>query len=156
MTVSDVDWDVAELTRALIDNNWGTLAESAGPTKPGKIELLSEDADGEPRKGVDYTNEYILVSETSSRGQEYIDGPRDVVDLNAVAFVEVSTPKSRSRREELWSEMLVLAEYARKQRQGTPGGWDTVDVSSATIDDEVFNWWTFEMQWSYSAEARTL
>lgn len=156
MTVSDVDWDVAELTRTLIDDNWGSLAESAGPSKPAHIELLSEDEDGNPRKGVDYTEEYILVSETSQRGQEYIDGPRDVVDLNAVAFVEVSTPQSRSRREELWSEMLVLAEYARKRREGTPGGWDTVDLSASTIDDEVFNWWTFEAQWSYSAEARTL
>ena len=115
MTVSDVDWDVASLTRDLIDSNWGSLAESSGPAKPANIELLSEDNDGEPRKGVDYTEEYVLVSETSNRGQEYIDGPRDVVDLSAVAYVEVSTPQSRSRREEMWSEMLVLAEYARKR-----------------------------------------
>jgi len=156
MTVSDVDWDVAELTRTLIADNWGSLPESSGPSEPAHIELLSEDSDGNPRKGVDYTEEYILVSETSSRGQEYIDGPRDVVDLSGVAFVEVSTPQSRTRREELWSEMLVLAEYARKRRAGTPGNWDTVDFTAATIDDEVFNWWTFEAQWEYSAEARTL
>lgn len=156
MTVTDVDWDVAGLTRDLIDAEWGNQPDSTNPTKPENIELLSEDADGNPRKGVDYTEEYILVSETSSRGRTYIDGPMDVVDLDAVAFVEVSTPQGRSRREELWSELLVLAEYARKRREGTPGGWDTVVVDGATIDDEIFNWWTYEMEWSYRAEARTL
>ncbi|AGM11209.1 hypothetical protein M197_gp44 [Haloarcula hispanica tailed virus 2] len=156
MTVSDVEWDVASETRDLIDNNWGTLPESAGPTKPAHIELWSEDEDGNPRKGVDYTEEYILVSETSNREQTYIDGPRDAVDLSAVAFVEVATPQSRSRREELWSELLVIAEYARKKNEGTPGGWDTVDVSGATINDQIFNWWAFELSWDYSAEARTL
>lgn len=156
MVVTDIDWDVAALTRDLIDNQWGALPDSQNPTKPANIELLSEDADGNPRKGVDYTEEYILVSETSTRGQTYIDGPRDVVDLDASAFVEVSTPQGRSRREELWSELLVISTYARKRSAGTPGGWDTVVVDGATIDDEIFNWWTYELEWSYRAEARTL
>jgi len=156
MTVSDVDWDVAELTRTLIDDNWGTLTDSADPPKPAHIELYSEDENGNPRKGVDYTEEYILVSETSNREETYIDGPREAVDLSGVAFVEVATPQSRDRREELWSELLVLAEHARKRREGTPGGWDTVDVSGATINDQVFNWWAFELSWDYEAEARTL
>jgi hypothetical protein len=156
MTVSDVEWDVASLTRSFIDSNWGSLPESAGPEKPQHIELWSEDADGNPRKGVDYTEEYVLVSETSQREQTYADGPRDVVDLSAVAFTEVATPRSRTRREELWSELLLLAEHARKRRAGTPGGWDTVDVSGATINDQIFNWWAFELQWDYEAEGRTL
>ena len=156
MTVTDIDWDVAALTRDLIDTNWGTLPDSANPPEPAHIELLSENNDGRPRKGVDYTEEYILVSETSTRSQEYIDGPMDVVDLSASAFVEVSTPESRQRREELWQELLTISEYARKRSEGTPGDWDTVIVDGATIDDEIFNWWTYEMEWSYSAEARTL
>lgn len=156
MTVSDVNWDVAELTRTLIDDNWGSLPESDSPDKPAHIELWSEDQEGRPRKGVDYTEEYILVSETSNREETYIDGPREAVDLSAVAFVEVATPESRTRREELWAELLVLAKHARKRREGTPGGWDTVDVSGATINDQVFNWWAFELSWDYRAEARTL
>jgi hypothetical protein len=156
MTVTDVDWDVAGLTRDLIDAEWGTRPDSQGPAKPAHIELLSEDADGNPRKGVDYTEEYVLVSETSTRGQTYIDGPRDVVDLDAAAFVEASTPAGRERREELWLELLTISEYARKRDAGTPGGWDTVVVDGATIDDEIFNWWTYEMEWAYRAEARTL
>jgi len=156
MTVSDLEWDVADLTRRLIDTNWGNLPESAGVEKPAHVELWSEDNDGNARKGVDYTEEYVLVSETSERSQEYIDGPREAVDLSATAFVEVATPRGRSRREQLWSELLVLAEYARKRSEGTPGNWDTVDVSGATINDQAFNWWAFELSWDYSAEARTL
>lgn len=156
MTVSDVDWDVAKLTRDFIDNNWGTLAESQSPPKPANIELRTEDSDGNPRTGVDYTEEYVLVSETANRDQSYVDGPRDVVDLSAVAYVEAATPESRSRREEMWTELLVLSEHARKRSDGTPGGWDTVDINTVTIPDDAFNWWAFEFQWTYSAEARTL
>lgn len=158
MAVFSVDWDVAELTRAFIDTHWGTLADSTGPTKPPNIELVTEDSDGNPRKGVDYTEEYILVVETGERTTEYIDGPRDAADLAASCQIEVSTPQSRDRREELLGEMQVLAKGARKRAAtpGTPGDWDTADLDATAVDDEVFNWWTVEATWRYRAEARTV
>lgn len=158
MVVTDVEWDVASEVRDYIDSNWGALAGSAGPSKPAHIELRTEDEDGNPRKGVDYTQEYILVVETGDRDQEYVDGPRDVVDLQASCQMEVSTPQSRARREALFTEMLVLQEGARKKAAtpGTPGGWDTATLDTTTVDDEVFNWWTFEGTWTFRAEARTL
>ena len=152
----DVDWDVAELTRSFIDTNWDNHPRATGAAKPANIELLTEDADGNARKGVDYTEEYVLLVETGTRDYEYVDGPRDVVDPGATCQFEASTPQSRSRREEIWSELLALAEYARKRSAGTPGNWDTVDLNAATVDDEVFNWWTLEGEWVYTAEARTL
>lgn len=156
MTVASIDWDVAGITRDLIDNQWGQLPASAGPTKPAHIELFSEDSSGNARTGVDYTEEYILVSETGDRTREYSDGPRDVVDLGASAHLEASTPQGRTRREAIWAELLVIAEYARKRSQGTPGDWDTVDVTAAPVDDQVFNWWSLEMTWNYSATGRVL
>lgn len=158
MAVFRVDWDVAELTRSFIDTNWGTLADSDGPSKPANIELVSEDADGNPRKGVDYTEEYILVVETGDRNTEYIDGPRDVADLRASCNLEISTPQSRTRREALHDELQVLAKGARKRAgtPGTPGEWDTATLDAATVDDEVFNWWSIEATFTYEAEARTV
>lgn len=156
MTVTSINWDVAKLTRDFLDNNWGTAPSSTNASKPANIELLSEDQAGNARKGVDYTEEYILVVETGDRQREYADGPRDVVDLGATCNMEVSTPQSRSRREALWDELLALVEYARKRSEGTPGDWDTVSMTAAPVDDEVFNWWTLEMEWQYEAEARTI
>lgn len=154
--VVDVDWDVAELTRQFIADNWGNHPRATGAAKPAHIELLTEDEDGNARKGVDYTEEYVLLVETGTRDYEYVDGPRDVVDPGATCQFEASTPEGRARREEIWNELLALAEYARKRAEGTPGNWDTVDLNAATVDDEVFNWWTLEGEWQYSAEARTL
>jgi len=156
MPLFRVDWDVAELTRQFIDTHWGTLADSDAPEKPANIELVSEDEDGNPRKGVDYTEEYILVSETSQRGQEYIDGPRDVVDPAASCNFEASTPQGRARREEIWNELLALAEYARKRSEGTPGNWDTMNLNAATVDDEAFGWWSIEGEFQFEAEGRTI
>lgn len=153
---TDVQWDVADLTRQFIDDNWGQAPQSTGAAKPAHIELLTEDEDGNPRKGVDYTEEYILIAETGSRERPYVDGPRDVVDPSASCNFEASTPQGRARREEIWSELLALVEYARKRSEGTPGNWDTVDLNAATVDDEVFNWWTLEGEWQYQAEARTI
>lgn len=155
MTV-DVQWDVAALTRQFIADNWGNHPRTTGVAAPDHVELYSEDADGNPRKGVDYTNEYVLVTETGDRGQEYVDGPRDVVDPSASCNLEASTPVSRARREEMWGELLALAEYARKRSEGTPGNWDTVSIDGAPVDDETFGWWSLEVTWAYSAEARTL
>lgn len=155
MTVN-VEWDVAKLTRDFIDANWGSTPRSTNAAKPQHIELLTEDSDGNPRKGVDYTEEYILVNETGSREQPYVDGPRDVVDPSASCNFEASTPQGRARREEIWNELLALAEYARKRSEGTPGNWDTMTMNAATVDDEMFNWWSIEGEWQFEAEARTL
>lgn len=154
--VVNVEWDVAELTRSFIETNWGSHPRTTGVAQPANIELLTEDSDGNARKGVDYTEEYVLLVETGTRDYEYVDGPRDVVDPGATCQFEASTPQGRSRREELWGELLALMEYARKRSEGTPGNWDTVDLNAATVDDEVFNWWSLEGEVLYSAEARTL
>lgn len=151
-----VDWDVARLTVEFIRDNWGSTPRSTGVAQPANIELLTEDENGNPRKGVDYAQEYILVNETGSREQPYIDGPREVVDPSASCNFEASTPQGRGRREELWAELLALAEYARKRSEGTPGNWDTVDLNAATVDDEVFNWWSIEGEFQYQAEARSI
>jgi len=156
VTVTNLTWDVAALTRDFVDQEWGQAPASTAAAKPAHVELLSEDEDGQPRKGVDYTEEYVLVAETGSRERPYSDGPREVVDPSASCQMEVSTPEGRSRREELWSELVALAEYARKRSEGTPGGWDTVTMNAATVDDEVFGWWTLEIEWQYSAEGRTI
>jgi hypothetical protein len=31
-----------------------------------------------------------------------------------------------------------------------------VTLNAATVNDEVFNWWTLEGEWQYEAEARTI
>jgi hypothetical protein len=147
---------VARLTRDFVADNWDAHPRATGASEPANIELKTEDAQGQARKGVDYTEEYVLVLETGSREQEYVDGPLDVVDPAASCLMEVSTPESRARREELYRELLGLARYARKRRAGAPGGWDTVTLTTATVDDEVFGWWTLEMEWQFEAEARTI
>lgn len=152
MPITDLDWDVASLTRDYIDTNWDTLADSTGAAKPANIDLRQD------KKGVDYTNEYILVSETSTRNEEYIDGPRDVKDASASAFVEIATPQGRDRLHEMWQEMVVLSEGARKRSgtPGTPGDWDTVVTDGVTLPDDMFNWWAMEMEWRYEVNARTI
>jgi len=149
--IDGLDWDVGTLTRDFIDTNWDSLTDSTGAAKPGNIDLRQD------RKGVDYTNEYVLVSETSTRTEEWVDGPRDVKSGTASAFVEVATPQSRARLDELWSELVVLAEGARKRSAtpGTPGDWDTVDTDAVTIPDDAFNWWAMEMEWRYEVQSRT-
>mgnify|MGYP006280344523 CR=1 FL=1 len=153
---ADVEWDVALLTVEFLRDNWNSHPRATGAAQPANIELLTEDEDGNPRKGVDYTEEYILVNETGSREQPYIDGPREAVDPSASCNFEASTPQGRARREEIWTELLALAEYARKRSEGTPGNWDTVDLNAATVDDEVFNWWSIEGEFQFSAEASTI
>jgi len=150
--IAGLEWDVATLTRDYIDTNWGSIAETTGAAKPANIDLRQD------KKGVDYTNEYILVSETSTRNEEYIDGPRDVKDASASAFVEVATPQDRARLHEMWDELVVLAEAARKRSAtpGTPGNWDTLSTDGVTLPDDAFNWWAMEMEWRYDVEARTI
>ena len=152
----DVEWDVADLTRQFLVEKWGSVPGSTGAAEPANIELLTENASGQARKGVDYTQEYILLSETGRRDREFVDGPREVVDVVATCQFEASTPESRERREAIWQELLALVSYARKRSAGTPGNWDTVDLRAATVDDEVFGWWALEGEWEYSAEARTV
>ena len=153
--LADVEWDVAEETRAFIDSEWAT--HNVGITKPDVIRLVSEDEHGDPVKGWDPAGlEYVLVNETDTRGFSYSDGPRDVVDPAAVCFVTVTTYESRERREELWQSMMRLAVAARKRSEHTPGNWDTVDVAGNAVPDEFFNYWQFEMEWRYVAHSRTL
>jgi len=151
-----VEWDVAQEVVDYLRANWGTAPQSTGAAQPEHIELLTENTDGNARKGVDYTEEYILVNETGSREYPYVDGPREVVDPAASCNFEASTPQSRARREELWSELLALAEYARQRAEGTPGNWDTMDLNAATVDDEVYGWWSIEGEFQFSAEGRTV
>lgn len=142
--VSDVEWDVATLTRDLIDNNW-----SDGVRKPNYIELVTEDSQGNARKRVRRSNEYIHVAEEQERNLEYSDLFRSTRDLSASCYVELSTPESRQRREELFAEIERIG-VAHRKRPDTPGGWDDVTMTAQVIDDENFGWWMASISFSYT------
>lgn len=146
MGIGTPDWDVAGVSRDYIDNNWPT----EGGTKPANIVLSSE------HKGVDYTEEYILVSETGERARTYSDLQRNHYDADSVAFIELATPESRDRREEMWDGILEVATQMRKRSASLPGNWDTMDVDGAPINDDAFNWWAMEVTFAFNAVSRTL
>lgn len=146
MGIGTPDWDVAKVSRDYISNNW----PSVGGTKPENIVLASN------HKGVDFTQEYILVSETGERGRTYSDLQRNHYDADSVAFIEVATPESRSRREEMWDGMLQIGKEMRKRSASLPGNWDTMDVDGAPINDDAYNWWAMEITFAFNARSRKL
>lgn len=152
----NVTWDVAPLTLDYIDDNWGEFDESDNPSKPEKIRLVSEDEDGNPKKGWDPASyDYVLISENESRNVTPVDGPRETYNLSASVNVRITTPKSRARRTAMWEELLLLALKARKRRLETPGNWDTMTLEPQTVPDDNFNFWLFEGAWLYEAKGRT-
>jgi hypothetical protein len=144
MSVSDVEWDVASLVRDLIDENW-----SDDVREPDYIELVTEDEQGNARKRVRRTNEYIHVAEEQERGLEYSDIFRDARNLSASCYVELSTPESRQRREELFAEVERIGVEHRK-RPDTPGGWDDITMNAQVIDDENFGWWMASITFNFT------
>lgn len=154
MSVSSVDWDVAKLTKELIEDNW----KSSNVDKPQYIELRTEDDEGSTRKRVRRHNEYILVAEESERGMEYSDIFWNSRNLNASCYVEISTAKSRKRREELLEEVERIAVNSRTRGEsiGTPGGWDNLQINVTVIDDENFGWWVAEVTFNYAKRKDSL
>lgn len=147
MSISSVEWDVANLSKDLIEENW----ESSNASKPQYIELRTEDDDGNTRKRVRRHNEYILFAEQQERGMEYSDIFWNTRNLNAACFAEISTAKSRARREEILAEVerIVVASRTRNSDIGTPGGWDNLQMEVSVIDDENFGWWVAEVTLTY-------
>lgn len=143
--VSDVEWDVASLTRDLIDEKW----DDDSVRKPEYVELVTEDDRGNARKRLRRSNEYILVAEEQERGLEYSDIFRSTRDLSASCYVELSTSDSRSRREEIFSEIERIGVENRK-RPETPGGWDDITMSAQVVDDENFGWWMANITFNYT------
>lgn len=148
MSVSSVDWDVAKLTKNLIDEKW----KKENTSKPQYIDLRTEDSDGSTRKRIRRHNEYILVAEESERGMEYSDIFWNSRNLTAACYVELSTAESRERREQMLEEVERIAVNARTRNEsiGTPGGWDNLQIQATVIDDENFGWWVAEVTFNYA------
>jgi hypothetical protein len=155
--------DVTALTRSFLDTHWpdgeaGDLPPDSGIERPDFIELRTENEAGQARKGVDYTNEYVLVAETSERGHEYADLELFSVNYDAACFIEIATPRSRDRREDLWTAVRRVCEGGRKRSSdpGTPGDWDTLEIRGVPVNDSTFGWWAMECTVGYRADSRTL
>lgn len=154
MSVSSVDWDVAKLSRDLIDDNW----DASNADKPQYIELRTEDSDGSTRKRIRRNNEYILVAEESDREMEYSDIFWNSRNLSASCFIELSTAHSRERREEMLAEVERIAVNARTPNEsiGTPGDWDHLQIQATVIDDENFGWWVAEVTFTYAKKKESI
>ena len=150
MTFTDVDWDVAELTRDLIDDNWEKNRSGREETveRPDKIELRTETNDERYRSRVQRGTEYVLVSETSDRQMEYADIFWESQNYDAVAFVEFSTAAGRDRFEAVFEEIGEIGVRHRK-RPKTPGNWDNLMLRSTKMDDENFHLWVGTFTFSY-------
>lgn len=145
---ASVTWDVADITKDLIDNNWDTN----NADKPQYIELRTEDSDGDTRKTVRRHNEYILFAEEGERGTEYSDIFWNTRDLTAGCYAELSTAESRARRNELFGEVerITVDSRTRNSTIGTPGGWDVLQMNANFIDDENYGWWVAEIHFMYT------
>lgn len=154
MSVASVDWDVAKLSKNLIDNNWDTNNAS----KPQYIELRTEDDDGNTRKRVRRHNEYILCAEEQERTMEYSDIFWNTRTLTASCFLELTTAKSRQRREDMLAEVERIAVAARTRNEsiGTPGGWDNIQMEVMVTDDENFGWWVAEVTFTFTKRKDTV
>lgn len=154
MSVSSVEWDVASLTKDLIEDNW----DSSNAEKPQYVELRTEDEEGNARKKIRRHNEYMLFAEQQERGMEYSDLFWDTRTLNATCFAEVSTAHSRQRREELIAEIerIAVASRTRNESIGTPGNWDNLRMEVTVIDDENFGWWLAEITFNYEKKKESL
>lgn len=158
-TMADaVTWDVAPLTKNYLDNNWGSLSASSGPSRPDIFRLFSEDENGNPVKGWDPAGqEYVLVKEVDeTRLIEPVDGPRDVFNLTAHAQIRVTTPSSRARRTAMTDEVLTLWENVRKRSSQSLGSWDTITLEPVSVPDEMFNFWMSEWTWVFEKKGVVL
>lgn len=151
-----VDWDVATITKEIIDSSWDADADLDAGDQP-RTELLTEDNDGKARQRVRRNaNEYILVHEPGEREMEYSDLFMSAEDKSALVSIEASTADSRDRRDVLFRELKRIANEHRK-RPDTPGNWDTLQIQTAnTFDDTNFGWWVVEMSMIYSRDSDLL
>lgn len=153
--MADPDRDVARLTRDLIDAEW-----LPGLVKPDTIRLRTEDEMGEATKGVSASvGEYILVSETQERSDEWTAG-RNCLNFDDACFLEFATNDSRDRREEVFRELMRIARRNRDRREAASHGdnlgeWDSLDVTTTIPDEGTFGFWVIEQTWSFSADLRT-
>lgn len=154
MSVASVEWDVAKLTKGLIEDNWDTT----NADKPQYIELRTEDDSGTTRKRVRRHNEYILFAEQQERGMEYSDIFWNTRTLTTACYAEISTAESRERREEILAEVERIAVEARTRNEsiGTPGGWDNIKMEVTVTDDENFGWWVAEVTFNYTKRKDTV
>jgi len=153
--VTDPDWDVATVTRDLLrdplQNGTSTFGDRTGVTNiPDDHVLLGHT---EASKGIDYTEEYILIREVGERGVTWRYVDMSGYDADAFAIVEAATPESRGRREEIWTEIFEVASTYRKRRSGLPGAWGTLAFDGAPFNDEAFRWWAMEVGFAYSKRA---
>jgi len=150
--MAEVDWDVATLTRDLIDNNWDSPGN--GIDKPAKVELLTEDDTGKARQKVRRnSSEYVLVYEPGERDISSADIFHASEDLSAMCAIEASTQNGRARREEIFSELkrIINAHRKRSLDTPTPGNWDKLNIQTANpFDDTNFGWHVVEMTVEYS------
>lgn len=149
--MTDPDWDGATLIRDMIRTEFTSHTGCADV--PDERIVLKNTESG---KGVDYTQEYILVQETGERGFEYRYLDMSGYDANVTVQVEMATPESRDRREAMWAELVEIAKNNRKRSEGTPGDWDTLTLDGAPFDDEAFNWWAMECVFLFDANARPI
>lgn len=150
--MADVNWDVATLTRDLIDDNWDSPGN--GIDKPAKVELLTEDDTGKARQRVRRnSSEYVLVYEPGERDISSADIFHESEDKSAMCAIEASTQEGRERREEIFTEVKRIVNAHRKRSLPTPppGNWDKLNILTANpFDDTNFGWHVVEMTVEYS------
>lgn len=156
--MADVDWDVATLTRDLLDAQWDSPGN--GIDEPDKIELLTEDNTGKARQKVRRnSSEYILTYEPGERNVEFADIFWESEDESAMCAIEASTQKGRARREEIFKEIkrIINAHRTRSEDTPTPGNWDTLEIQTANpFDDTNFGWHVVEMTVEYSRHSNLI
>jgi len=145
------DWDVATIIRDLMQNDPNDFGDVTGvPTIPDDRVVL---ANTEATKGVDWTQEYVLIRETGERGKAWRYLNLSAYDADAFVTLETATPASRPRREEIWSEIEQIGTDNRKRRDGLPGNWGWLEVDGVPIDDEAFNFWAMEVGFAFHKRA---
>lgn len=140
--MDSVNWDVATVTRDMIQSGWSNT--NIDPTiqridKAKRVNVASDD--------------YVIVSDAADRDVSVESITRETYDYAAVARVQVKSA-DRSRRDEIWKEVVSIAQQNNKRSDGTPGSWDTLDVATTAVrGDEQFNTFTAEIEFRYSSSS---
>jgi hypothetical protein len=146
------DYDVGALTRDLLDNNWNTN----NTDRPDIIRLTTEDNSGNHTKGIPNpaTSDYIRVHQEGEATVEY-QAQRLSRDISMAAFLNWNTPDSRTRFYDMFDEIDRILQNAKRRRDNTPGGWDTVDVSYTINGGERTKYWQGSATVTYHKYAMT-
>lgn len=152
--MADVNWDVATIIRDLMRNDPNDFGDVTGVTNipDGRVVLGNTEAG----KGVDYTQEYILVRETGERGKAWRYLNLSAYDADAIVTMEAATPTGRTRREEIWSEIEAIGENNRKRSLGLPGNWGWLEFDGVPIEDDAFNFWAMEVVFAFHKRAEPI